>query len=147
MLVRRESLFKGLKPQNVCFVFIGTTWMRELLWQIYHDGAISDVHLARRVFWLESHPLLRRCESDQSPVSKPVIDLLPSPRLLDSHLPYHLIPKGKDDSTKCKYIYIARNPKDVAVSLYHFLISFDAESYSRLTWDIFVKCFLQGRRE
>ena len=122
--------------------------MRELLWQIYHDGAISDVHLGSRVFWLESHPLLRRPEPDRSessPVSKPVIDLLPSPRLLDSHLPYHLIPKGKDDSTKCKYIYIARNPKDVAVSLYHFLLSFGADS--GLTWEIFVKYFLQGKRE
>ena len=123
--------------------------MRELLWQIYNDGAISDVHLGSRVFWIESHPLLGRREPDNPesyPVSKPVIDLLPSPRLLDSHMPYCLIPKGKDDATKCKYIYIARNPKDVAVSLYHFMASFDPETYG-LTWDIFVKCFLKGKRE
>ena len=122
--------------------------MRELLWQIYNDGAISSEHISSHVFWLQSHPLLRRRETDHSDsVSKPVIDLLPSPRLMDSHLPYHLIPKGKDDTTKCKYIYIARNPKDVAVSLYHLLASLDDESHSGMTWDIFVKCFLQGRCE
>lgn len=127
------------------FVLIGTTWVRELLWQIYNDGAISDVHLGSRVFWLEEHPLLRKRQSELSSGSKPVIDLLPSPRLLDSHLPYDVIPKGKDDSTTCKYIYIARNPKDVAVSLYHFLLSFPSDSV--LTWDVLVKLFVQGKRE
>ncbi|KAL9960567.1 hypothetical protein ACROYT_G034042 [Oculina patagonica] len=139
---RRDDVFIGSYPRS------GTTWMRELLWQIYNDGAISDVHLGSRVLWLEIHPLLHRREPDNaesSPVSKPVIDLLPSPRLLWSHLPYQLIPKGKDDATTCKYIYIARNPKDVAVSLYYFLFSIDAESYSGLTWDIFLKFFLQGK--
>ena len=127
---------------------IGTTWVRELLWQIYNDGAISDVHLGSRVFWLEAHPLLSKRQSERpesSRDSKPVIDLLPSPRLLVSHLPYDVIPTGKDDSTTCKYVYIARNPKDVAVSLYHFLLSF--ESDSRFTLDILGKLFLQGKRE
>ena len=121
--------------------------MRELLWQIYNNGAVSKDHIASRVFWFESHPLREPDHDESSPVSTPVIDLLPSPRLLDSHLPYHLIPKGKGDSTTCKYIYIARNPKDVAVSLYYFLISYDAESYTGMTWDVFVKCFLQGKSE
>ena len=129
-------------------LLIGTTWVRELLWQIYNDGAISDVHLGSRVFWLEAHSLLRKRQSERpesSPDSKPVIDLLPSPRLLVSHLPYDVIPTGKGDSTTCKYVYIARNPKDVAVSLYHFLLSF--ESDSRFTLDILGKLFLQGKRE
>ena len=133
---------------QTCLALIGTTWVRELLWQIYNDGAISDVHLGSRVFWLEAHPLLRKRQSERpksSPDPKPVIDLLPSPRLLVSHLPYDVIPKGKEDSTTCKYIYIARNPKDVVVSLYHFLLSFD--SCSGLTLDILVKLFIQGKRE
>lgn len=133
-----------LKHQT-CFALIGTTWVRELLWQIYNDGAISDVHLGSRVFWLEAHPLLRKRQPELSSGSKPVIDLLPSPRLLVSHLPYDVIPKGKDDSTTCRYIYIARNPKDVAVSLYHFSLSFHSDS--GLTWDVLAKLFLQGKRE
>jgi hypothetical protein len=38
----------------------------------------------------------------------------PSPRLFKSHLTYRKIPKGP-----CKYIYVARDGKDVAVSYYH----------------------------
>ena len=137
-----------LAEKELLLLLIGTTWVRELLWKIYNDGAISDVHLGSRVFWLEAHSLLRKRQSERpesSPDSKPVIDLLPSPRLLVSHLPYDVIPKGKDDSTTCNYIYIARNPKDVAVSFYHFLLSF--ESDSGLTCDILGKLFLQGKRE
>ena len=126
----------------------GSTWMRELLWQIYNDGTISDENIGSRVFWFENHPIQRRGEpdpSESSPDSKPVIELLPSPRLLSSHLPYDVIPKGKDDTTTCKYIYIARNPKDVAVSHYHFLLFFP--EMGEFTCDLCVKLFLQGRRE
>ena len=126
----------------------GSTWMRELLWQIYNDGSISDENIGSRVFWFENHPIQRRGEpdtSESSPDSKPVIELLPSPRLLSSHLPYDVIPKGKDDTTTCKYIYIARNPKDVAVSHYHFLLFFP--EMGEFTYDLCVKLFLQGRRE
>ena len=122
--------------------------MRELLWQIYNDGSISDENIGSRVFWFENHPILRRAEpdpSESSPDSKPVIKLLPSPRLLSSHLPYDVIPKGKDDTTTCKYIYIARNPKDVAVSHYHFLLFFP--EMGEFTCDLCLKLFLQGRRK
>ena len=132
----------------------GTTWVREILWQIVYGGTTSDVHLGSRVFFLDAHPLLRAPEryvdpeqAQSEPVSKPVIDLLPSPRLMVSHLPYHVIPKGKDDSTACKYIYIARNPKDVAVSYYHFILPFYSQKTPQLTLEIFFKFFLQGKCE
>lgn len=147
---------------TIIFTLKGTTWVREILWQIVHGGATSDVHLGSRVFFLDAHPLLRAPERDVDPeqtqsepnskppkskVSKPVIDLLPSPRLMVSHLPYHVIPKGKDDSTACKYIYIARNPRDVAVSYYHFILPFYSQKTPQLTLEIFFKFFLQGKCE
>lgn len=124
--------------------------MREILWQIFNNGATSDLHLGSRVFFLESHPLLRERVSDQaesSPVSKPVIDLLPSPRLMCSHLPYHLVPKGEDESSACKYIYIARNPKDVAISYFQFFKSLNREKTAGITMEIFMKYYLQGKCE
>ena len=125
----------------------GTTWVREILWQIYNGGSRSDENIRKRVFYLEATPLL----PGESPGSLlPVMDLLPSPRLMFSHLPYHLIPGGKDDNSACKYIYLARNPKDVVVSLYHFLLStrqLSGEDATALTWETFVDLFLQGKRE
>ena len=122
--------------------------MRELLWQIHNDGAISDENIGNRVFWFENHPILskRECEHpESSPDSMPVIELLLSPCLLSTHLPYDVIPKGKDETTTCKYIYIARSPKDAAVSFYYFLLLFPEMGV--FTWDLCVKLFLQGRRE
>ena len=36
-------------------------------------------------------------------------------RLIKTHFPYELTPR----SSKAKYIYVARNPKDCVVSFYH----------------------------
>ena len=36
------------------------------------------------------------------------------------HLSYEAIPRAKNNNSSCKYIYIARNPKDAAVSSYKF---------------------------
>ena len=69
----------------------------------------------------------------------------PSPRLIKSHLPYHVIPMSKEESKRSKYIYVARNPKDVAVSFYHFIQSFDPGRYFNGTWEFFVKLFLEGK--
>lgn len=49
---------------------------------------------------------------------KPIYEMdLASPRHIKTHLPFSLLPQ--DLCEKCKVIYIARNPKDVAVSYYH----------------------------
>ena len=128
----------------------GNTWTCEILWQIYNDGASSDVNISNRVYWFDVHPLLRRSEpkqSESSPNPKPVIELLPSPRLLKSHLPYHVIPKGQDEATACKYIYVARNPKDAATSLYHFYQTIPGVMEDDISLETMVQIFLQGTGE
>lgn len=47
-----------------------------------------------------------------------MMDDLPSPRHLKSHLPAHLLPKNIW-TAKPKLIYIYRDAKDVAISMYH----------------------------
>lgn len=48
-----------------------------------------------------------------------VHEYLPSPRVIKSHLPPYLLPKGVW-SNGAKIIYVIRNPKDMAVSQYHY---------------------------
>ncbi|XP_053718619.1 amine sulfotransferase-like isoform X2 [Synchiropus splendidus] len=66
----------------------------------------------------------------------------PSPRLFSSHLTPALMPPGLKEK-KAKIIYVMRNPKDVAVSFYHFSkIVCDLETPQ--SFDQFLEDFLQG---
>ena len=84
-------------------------------------------------------PFLERATHPRA--EHPDINTLPSPRILKAHLPYNIIPKSANEGGKCKYIYVARNPKDVAVSSYNFSASL--ESFIG-PWEFYVKLFVEG---
>jgi hypothetical protein len=67
---------------------------------------------------------------------------LASPRYLYSHLPYHLAPNHSNSSLK--YMVIARNPKDVAVSQFNFLSHMKMFDFNG-TWDDFLTLFMSGK--
>lgn len=46
-------------------------------------------------------------------------DALPSPRVLNTHFPPHLLPVAIPER-KPKVIFVYRNPKDVAISSFYF---------------------------
>ena len=70
---------------------------------------------------------------------------MPSPRLFKSHLSYDAIPKNTDEAkTTCKYIYVARNPKDAAVSSYKFMGSFGTNGMNA-PWEFYAKLFIEGK--
>ena len=85
-------------------------------------------------------------EATNPNASQPDIRTLPSPRLLKTYLSsYDGIPKGSSEDTKCKYIYIARNPKDAAVSNYKFLSSLGADSGLNAPWEFYANLFIEGK--
>ena len=84
-------------------------------------------------------------EATNPKASQPDIRTLPSPRLLKTHLSYDGIPKVSSEDTKCKYIYIARNPKDAAVSNYIFLTSLGADTGLKAPWEFYANLFIQGK--
>ena len=109
----------------------GTTWVQEIVWQIFHEGQVEITYLRERVPVLEGPAYPR----------SPDINTLPSPRIIKSHLTYDIIPKSVNKDNKCKYIYVARNPKDVAVSFFNFQT--DLKRFKG-PWEFFVKLFLGG---
>ena len=135
---------KSILELNFLYLFSGTTWVQEIVWQILNDGRISEERVESRYPFLEKSQLFDR-PGDESDGQKDSVTSRPSPRLIKSHLPYHVIPMSKEEVKRSKYIYVARNPKDVAVSFYHFVQSFDPGSYFNGTWEFFVKLFLEGK--
>jgi methylamine dehydrogenase accessory protein MauD len=95
---RPDDIFIVTYPRS------GTTWMQMILHQLTTQGKMDFPHITTVCPWFE------RSLKDGT-----AYDALPAPRVFKSHLPYRKIPKGP-----CKYIYVARDGKDVAVSYYHF---------------------------
>lgn len=113
----------------------GTTWVQEIVWQIFHEGRVESTSFDERV------PFLERVGNPNTPD----INTLPSPRILKTHLSYNIIPKRANEDSKCKYIYIARNPKDVAVSFFQFETSLKVFGHGfNGPWEFFAKLFVEG---
>ncbi|XP_030846020.1 sulfotransferase 1C2-like [Strongylocentrotus purpuratus] len=136
---RPDDLFIVTFPKS------GTTWVEQLCLLIQHDGDFSKLegtHVMKAV------PFLEIVEDNRNPSSPPVIDRaekMASPRILKSHCHSPFLPEDiSTDDPKAKVIYVARNPKDTAVSNYHFchyippLPSYDS-------WDMFFEEFLANR--
>ncbi|XP_070561086.1 sulfotransferase 1B1-like [Ptychodera flava] len=67
----------------------------------------------------------------------------PHPRHAKSHLPVQLTPLKVFE--KGKIIYVARNPKDTAVSFYHFYRSTLSHGLYKGSWEDFLKMFMDGQ--
>jgi hypothetical protein len=108
--IRLKHLDYVPRPNDIFIVTYprsGTTWMQMILYQLTTDGNMDIPHIAQHSPWFE-----------RSLQSRKGFAALPSPRVFKSHLPYRAIPRGP-----CKYIYVARDGKDVAVSYYHLYVS------------------------
>ncbi|XP_075686986.1 sulfotransferase 1B1-like [Rhinoderma darwinii] len=117
----------------------GTTWMSEIVDVILNDG---DTEKSRRDAIFNKVPMLEFCVPGEVPPGSQLLDSLSSPRVVKTHLPVSLFPNSFWEKN-CKIIYIARNPKDVAVSFYHF------DKMNQLhpepgIWEEYVEKFIQG---
>uniref|UniRef100_A0A182JMW1 Sulfotransferase domain-containing protein n=1 Tax=Anopheles atroparvus TaxID=41427 RepID=A0A182JMW1_ANOAO len=101
----------------VTFPKSGTTWTEEMAWLITHD---LDYQKAREVKLTERSTFI---ELSAVRANHPINTITNAakrerPRQIKSHLPISLLPRQLW-TVKPKIIYVARNPKDVAVSYYH----------------------------
>jgi hypothetical protein len=108
----------------------GTTWLQYIVYLLLHDGRpLAPAESINDVF-----PHLEE-------VGEAFVRALPEPRLIKTHLPFARTPW----SPRAKYIYVARNPFDCAVSFYHHTRGFARHyDFADGTWETFFECFLHG---
>ncbi|CAK9809497.1 Luciferin sulfotransferase [Anthophora plagiata] len=137
----------------------GTTWTQELVWLLSNDLDFEKAKkelLAERFPFLEfsmfNHPEVTReffkmneHDKDKKELCKQiaepgyeVIAKIPSKRFIKSHFPLSLLPGILESG--CKIVYVARNPKDVAVSWYYLNKAIKTQGYIgdfATFWDYF----------
>ncbi|NXX99554.1 ST2B1 Sulfotransferase, partial [Centropus bengalensis] len=111
----------------------GTTWMQEILTLLFSRG---DVQPAKTIPNWERAPWLEQI------YFRAALQDTAARRLITTHLPARVLAPALQQS-KAKVIYVARNPKDVAVSFFHFhrLAKFLPDPGS---FDAFLTQFLEG---
>ncbi|KAJ0692740.1 putative steroid sulfotransferase [Helianthus annuus] len=98
----------------------GTTWLKAILFSLVNHTRFKQAR--------DEHPLLSNNPHTLVPFlelklyfenENPDLSSFTSPRLFATHLPYRSLPKSVQDS-KCKLVYLCRNPKDIVVSLWAY---------------------------
>ena len=113
----------------------GTTWTQQIVRSILAKGD-EDLPLDQAIPWLESANGKKiPYDVDFSTVKRP--------RGIKSHMPYNSMPCGPPKDTPGKYIYVARNPKDAAVSFFH--LYFSRKFAENIDWPTFASWFLSGQ--
>jgi len=122
----------------VCYVAtlylpLGTTWGQHIANLVKNQGEDDKKRITESVPWPE-----------EIFVPMQLVNGMSSPRIFKSHNPYHMMMGGVPHTSPARYIYIARNPKDVAVSYYHLTRGFEMFQYSG-TWENYLQLFMNGR--
>ncbi|XP_072042827.1 sulfotransferase 1C1-like [Amphiura filiformis] len=136
---RQDDVFVVTYPKA------GTTWTQEIVSAVIRKGDLEQVnktHTYLRNPFLEATIFSSTKDIDVPPTHE-IIDKMKSPRTIKSHLPGHLLPPDVMEK-KSRIVYVARNPKDLAVSYYYFSMGNPTlPQYD--TWNDFFDDFCAGK--
>ncbi|XP_033112812.1 sulfotransferase 1C4-like [Anneissia japonica] len=122
--VTSDELLKAIRKLDirdddvivVSYPKAGTTWTQEIVSILFYGCDIEkadEKYIRHRFLFLD----MKKLDSSLGPHE--IAASLPSPRLIKTHLQSNEMPEQLT-TTKAKIVFIARNPKDNAVSLFHF---------------------------
>ncbi|CAL4202571.1 unnamed protein product, partial [Meganyctiphanes norvegica] len=137
----------------------GTTWVRELVWNLMHTDQLEKVDelgLDQRSFFLDIDFLrpvdpppvveafLKACPEGkpEDGITLQMAALQDTPRIMQTHLHQRALSQQLLD--KCKLVYVVRNPKDVCVA-YHHHCSIMAHHNFTGPFENFVKAFMENK--
>ncbi|KAJ4748961.1 Sulfotransferase [Rhynchospora pubera] len=119
----------------------GTTWLKAMIFAT----------LTRTSYPLSQHPLhthnphqcVPHMERKFATGQSQIMEVIPSPRVMSTHMPYSLLSEFITDSD-CRIVYVWRDPKDVLVSLWFFVQKIMGGADKVATFDQFYDLFCQG---
>ncbi|KAK6129754.1 hypothetical protein DH2020_036516 [Rehmannia glutinosa] len=97
----------------------GTTWLKALTFCIVN----------RNIYTIDQNPLLTCNPHTLVPFleinlylhkENPNLQHISSPRIFATHMPFSILPDSIRNNSKCKIIFISRNPMDQFISFCHF---------------------------
>ena len=129
--LRPDDLFIVTYPKS------GTTWTQQIVKLIRSNGKDDCKTVDVAIPWL--------LEVNSGTYSRPIdVDAMPSPRAFKAHVPYQMMPGGIPSTSLAKYIYVARNPKDVCTSLYYHVCGLKPINFTG-NWDDVFELFMVDR--
>lgn len=128
--VRPDDLFICSYPRS------GTTWMEEIVSCVVTN--FDKKFMSKKV-----HDRVMHLEAGRTFGQQRYLNKLKSPRRLGTHLPLSHCPDQLKD-LNCKVIYVARNPKDQAVSYYYFHSTAKYLGKKKWDWDTFLRIYTAG---
>lgn len=133
--IRADDIFVLGFPKS------GTSWLQEMIWLLSNDLNYTKAKKMSQMFRFPLLELASFVPMDQElAVLFNQMGTFPSPRYFKSHLPVSMLPEQMW-TVKPKIIYIQRDPKDTAVSLYHHYKNLHGYRGSK---DDFFNLFLEG---
>ncbi|KAJ1704020.1 hypothetical protein LUZ63_003799 [Rhynchospora breviuscula] len=132
---RPTDIFLSSSPKS------GTTWLKAMIFAT----------LTRTNYLLDQHPLhthnphqcVTYMDLGFAIGRSQIIENVPSPRVMSTHLPYSLLPYSITESN-CRIVYVWRDPKDVLVSMWYFVQKIMGGADKIATFDQFYEMFYQG---
>ena len=124
----------------------GTAWSHEILSSVLYRGDIPALESAQRDGKIQKFQPIEIGIGPAANLAERVAKwkAMPSPRIIPTHVPARLFPKAAL-ALKCKRVYVLRDPRDVAVSMYHLHRSHKVLGFFKGTWDEFFEEFAAGR--
>ncbi|KAL2892669.1 Cytosolic sulfotransferase 15 [Bienertia sinuspersici] len=120
---QNSDIILATQPKN------GTTWLKSLLFTIVNRSNPDHQPLNKNSPLLSHNPhelvyfLEHGVYGGEPPLPNPQqIKQLPSPRLLQTHIPYASLPETIKTTSSCKIVCVGRNPFDTFVSHWHWHI-------------------------
>ncbi|XP_021751895.1 cytosolic sulfotransferase 5-like [Chenopodium quinoa] len=106
----------------------GTTWLKSLIFAIVNRNKISNDFTQHQFSSKNPHELIQQLEIkvyQKVNGEQPSLSNLALPRLFGTHIPYYSLPDSIKTS-KCRIVYVCRNPLDTFISHWHFNQHFEA---------------------